>query len=468
MNRIRSLAVAALLLAAPVTVVLAAGSKSAVPSVPLTTFTLDNGLKVVLSEDHAFPVIAYSIDYAVGSRAEPAGRSGFAHLFEHMMFQGTPNVGKGEYFKYVESNGGIFNGSTHEDYTNYYAELPAHRLELAIWLEADRMRSLAINAENLKNQQEAVKEEKRLGIDNQPYADALANQLTDVAFKNYANRHSTIGSFDDLNAASVKDVQDFFTTYYAPNNATLVLVGDFDPAEAKRLIVREFGSIPRQPSPIAVDSTEPPAGGEVRRAVKDVQAPTPGVVIAWRGPARSTTDYYALALLQGVLFEGNASRLYQDLVKGKEVAVSIQGDMGMPLGDYVEYRSPGLYGLFVIYKPSIDANGIVSEVQSEIDRIAKEGVPADELERAKVQFRSKVVRGLTSTLDRATRLGIYAAVDGDASRMTTDIPRFLDVSSSDIRQAAASFLVASNRVVIEIQPAPAGATPAAAGVKEAK
>jgi len=462
MNRKSPIAFAALLAAAPVTLALPAATGSAVPSVPLTTFTLDNGLKVVLSEDHAFPVIAYSIDYAVGSRAEPRGRSGFAHLFEHMMFQGTPNVGKGEYFKYVESNGGIFNGSTHEDYTNYYAEFPAHRLELAIWLEADRMRSLAINAENLRNQQEAVKEEKRQFIDNQAYADAFANQLTDLAFKNYANQHSTIGSFDDLNAASVKDVQDFFTTYYAPNNATLVLVGDFDPDEARRLVTREFGSIPRQPAPTAVDSTEPPSSGEVRRVVRDAQAPTPGVLVAWRGPARGSTDYYALAVLEGILFDGSSSRLYQDLVKGREVAVAIQGDMGLPGGDYVEYRSPGLFGLFVTYKPSIDARGIVGAVRSEIDRIAKEGVPADELARAKVQFRSQVVRGLASTLDRATRLGIYAAVDGDASRMTADIPRFLGVSSADIRKAAAQFLVESNRVVIEVQPAPAG------GEKEGK
>jgi len=460
---LRSRSTAALLLAAAVSPIHAVPSRPALPIIPLTTFTLDNGMKVVLSEDHAFPVVAYSIDYGVGSRAEPPGRSGFAHLFEHMMYQGTPNVGKGEYFKYVEGNGGVFNGSTHVDYTNYYAELPAHRLELAIWLEADRMRSLSINAENLKNQREAVKEEKRLGIDNQPYASALVVDLSDIAFKNYANRHSTIGSFEDLNAASVSDVSSFFKTYYAPNNATLVLIGDFDPAEAKRLVTKHFGPIPRQPAPRAVDTTEPPASGEVRKVVKDAQAPSPGVVISWRGPARGSRDYFALAILEDVLFDGTSSRLYQNLVKGTEVALSLQGDMGIFNGDYSEYRSPGLYGLFVIYKPATDANGIVRAVQGEIDRIVKEGIPEGELERAKVQFRSHAVQTLTGTLERAVGLGVYAVVDGDAARLTADLPKFLEVTSADIQKAAAGYLALSNRVVVEIQPPPESGAASGAG-----
>jgi len=461
MIRKRSLGAAILCLASAALPCLAAAPASSMPSLPITTFSLPNGMKVVLSEDHAFPVIAYAITYDVGARREVPGRSGFAHLFEHMMYQGSANVGKGEYFKHVESNGGVFNGSTHVDYTNYYAELPAHRLELALWLESDRMRALAINAENLKNQQEAVKEEKRLGIDNQPYAGALVMDLSDIAFKNFANRHSTIGSFDDLNAASVEDVAGFFKTYYAPNNATLVLTGDLDSAEAKKLVTKYFGSIARQPEPAPVETAEPAQTTEVRKVVKDQQAPAPGIVVAWRGPERGTRDYYALAILEHVLYSGTSSRLYQGLVKGKEVVVSLQGDMGFPNGNYLDYRSPALVGVFAIYKPSIDAKGLVATIQEEVDRIVKEGVPAAELDRAKVQFRSDAVRTLTGALRRAVNLGVYAVIDHDASRLTGDFPQFQQVTSAEIQQAASRFLVPGNRVVVEIEPAPEAAPPAA-------
>jgi len=459
---------AAAILLAPALPALAAGAANApgAPSVAIETYSLDNGMKVILSEDHAFPVIGYAITYGVGSRAEAPGRSGFAHLFEHMMFQGTPTVGKGEFFKYIENNGGVLNGSTHVDYTNYYAELPSHRLEMALWLESDRMRSLAITADNLKNQQEAVKEEKRLGIDNQPYAGALVTDLSEAAFRNRANSHSTIGSFDDLNAATVDDVASFFRTYYAPNNATLVVAGDFDPAEAKKLVAKYFGDIPKQPRPEAIDTTEPASTAEIRKVVKDPLAPAPAVVVTWRGPERGTRDYYALAILERVLYKGTSSRLYQGLVKGKEVVVQLQGDMGIPNGDYTDYRSPGLMGLFAIYKPSIDADGMVAAVQSEVDRIVKDGVPSEEMERAKVQFRAAAVSALAGTLERTIGLGVYAAVDGDPSRLTSDLPRFLSVTSAEIQKAAAKYLVPSNRVVVEIRPSPeAAASPAAGGKK---
>jgi predicted Zn-dependent peptidase len=428
-------------------------ARAGLPKIPIETFTLPNGLNIVLSEDHAFPVVAYSLTYGVGSRAEIEGRSGFAHLFEHMMYQGSANVAKGEYFKHVESNGGVFNGQTHVDYTNYYAELPAHKLELALWLEADRMRSLAITAENLANQQEAVKEEKRLGLDNQPYASALVVSLYETAFTRHANRHSVIGSFDDLNAASVEDVAAFFKTYYAPNNAVLTLVGDFERAEARSLVEKHFGGIPSQPRPPAVETSEPPSTAEKRITVQDAHAPSPGLVVGWRGPDRGSRDYYALGILEPILYDGASSRLYQSLVKGKEVAVAIQGSMGFPLGTYADYRSPALMALFVIYKPSVDASALTGLVQEEVDRIAKNGVPADEIARAKVKFRSTVFRGLTGTLERAISLGTYARLDGDPRRLTEDLARFLDVTPAEIREAASRFLTTSNRIVVDIQPA---------------
>src|SRR5678810_764190 len=279
--------------------------------------TLKNGLRVITVEDPSAPVLAICITYNVGSRNERHGRTGFAHLFEHMMFKGSENVGSGEHFLLVFNNGGNMNGTTNEDRTNYFEVLPANQLDLALFLESDRMKSLAITKENLDNQRNAVQEERRLGVDNQPYGKSGEVQQ-ELIYDNFAYKHTTIGSMEDLNAASVEDVAAFFKMYYAPNNAVLVLVGDFNPAEALAKIKSSFESIPRQPDPPAVDMTEPAQKAERRANVDDVLARAPQVALAYKAVPGNTADFYALQVLGAVLQGGQSSRLYQKLVKEQE------------------------------------------------------------------------------------------------------------------------------------------------------
>src|SRR5512138_2443084 len=288
--------------------------------------TLKNGLRVITVEDHSAPVIAVALTYNVGSRNERQGRTGFAHLFEHMMFKGSENVGSGEHFMLVFNNGGTMNGTTNEDRTNYFEALPANQLDLALFLEADRMKSLAITKDNLDNQRNAVQEERRLGVDNQAYGKSGEIQQ-ELIYDNFAYKHTTIGSMEDLNAASVEDVSQFFKMYYAPNNAVLTLVGDFKTDEALAKIRANFESIPRQPDPPTVDMSEPQQKAERRASVDDVLARAPRIDIAYKSVAGNSADFYALQVLSTVLQGGQSSRLYQRLVKEKEMLTNVGGFM---------------------------------------------------------------------------------------------------------------------------------------------
>src|SRR6185503_17302561 len=298
-----------------------AGSALAQSSNPKVNFKetrLANGLRVITVEDHNAPVIAVNVSYNVGSRNERPGRTGFAHLFEHMMFQGSENVGKSEHFILISHNGGTMNGTTNEDRTNYFEALPANQIELALFLEADRMRSLAVTQENLDNQRNAVQEERRIGLDNAAYGKTGEIQQ-ELMYDNFAYKHSTIGSMADLNAASVADVMAFFKMYYAPNNATLTLVGDFKAAQALALIKKNFENIPRQPDPPAVDMNEPEQKAERRQSVDDQLARLPRISIAYKTVPGNTADFYALQVLANVLGGGASSRFTQKLVRGKEM-----------------------------------------------------------------------------------------------------------------------------------------------------
>src|SRR5579872_3814934 len=297
-------------------------AKSAEVTIPIEKYQLKNGLRVILSKDNAVPVVAVYMIYDVGARSEEKGRTGFAHLFEHMMFEGSANAPKGTHFASVESNGGSLNGSTHPDFTDYYEVLPSNKLATALWLESDRMRSLTINDENLKNQKEAVKQERRLSFDNQPYATAIVDVWPSLIFRNWQSSHSLIGSFEDLNSASVADVSRFFKTYYAPNNAALVIVGDIQVPEAKKLIETYFGDIPAQPLPKRPDLAEPAPPSPIRQVYKDPMAHIPAVVMGFLGPKRRSPDYYALHVLDAILTGGDSSRLRLDLVKGKQSVIS--------------------------------------------------------------------------------------------------------------------------------------------------
>ncbi|HVE58575.1 MAG TPA: pitrilysin family protein, partial [Pyrinomonadaceae bacterium] len=328
----------------------------------LEEYTLSNGLRVVFNQDNTIPVVSVAVYYDVGSRNEREGRTGFAHLFEHMMFQGSENVPKAAHFQYIMKAGGTMNGTTSSERTNYYQTLPANQLPLALWLESDRMRSLAVTQENLDNQREAVKEEKRLRYDNQPYGEVF-DLINEMIFKNFANAHSTIGSMDDLDDATVEDVQEFFRVYYAPNNAVMVLSGAFEIEEAKQLIDKYFGTIPAQPKPAALDVTEPAEVAVTYKEYEDKLAPFPAFLIGWKIPQRRTPEFYALYLAGKLLYDGDSSRLYQKLVKGDESVIQLFGFTD-------ERRGPSSIFVGAIPKPDKDLSQIREIIMEEIRDIA--------------------------------------------------------------------------------------------------
>jgi predicted Zn-dependent peptidase len=420
---------------------------------PFTQFQLDNGLRVVLSEDRSAPVVAVAVYYDVGSRNETKGRSGFAHLFEHMMFQGSENVGKAEHFKYIENNGGVMNASTHADFTNYYNYLPSNQLELALWLESDRMRSLKITPENLQNQKEAVKEEKRLSYDNQAYWPALL-KMDEMVFRNWANSHSAIGSMEDLDAASIADVKQFFETYYAPNNAVLAIAGDIDSVQAEALVRKYFGTIPRQPPPPPVDVSEPEAAAQARALVTDPLAQVPALAIAWKVPARNSADFYPIALLKTILLDGESARVYRALIKDKELAIEVSGTLEAR-------RGPGQVAVLAVHKEKVKPEAVEALILAEIERVKTEGVGIDELNKVKNQYRlARFATGsegefssLQTPLGRALALAEYAMFDGDPSLINSEIDRYLAVTPEQIREAAKRYFGSANRAVLFISPA---------------
>ena len=424
------------------------------PHVPVEQFRLENGLRVVMSPDTSVPVVSVAVYYDVGSRNEREGRTGFAHLFEHMMFQGSENVPKAGHFQFIFNNGGTMNGTTSSERTNYYETLPSHQLPLALWLESDRMRSLKVTQENLDNQRNAVQEEKRLNYDNRPYSNAFLH-LNELVFRNPRNAHSTIGSMEDLDAASVEDVQEFFRVYYAPNNAVLSIAGDFDPAEARALVEKYFGSIPSQPAPPPVDVSEPEEVSAKFENYPDRFAQLPALMIGWKAPARRSEDFYALSLAADLLLEGESSRLYQRLVKGDESVVAVQGGVG-------ERRGPSSLYLFAIPKPGRTTAEIQRTIREEIARLAAEGPTPDEMEKLRNGLLNDAVRGRQSSMYRAQMLAEYALYDGDPTLFNTETERYLAVTAEEIRRAAARYLDTDNCSLVEVVPAPEGAEAAPA------
>ena len=417
------------------------------PSTPIEEFKLSNGLRVVLSPERAIPVVSIAVYYDVGSRNEREGRTGFAHLFEHMMFQGSENVPKAAHFQYIFNAGGTMNGTTSTERTNYFETLPSNYLPLAFWLESDRMRSLKVTQENLDNQRHAVQEEKRLRYDNQPYVPAFL-RMNELIFKNPANAHSTIGSMEDLDAATIDDIKEFFRIYYAPNNAVLTVVGDFDNDEARALAEKYFGDIPAQPVPPPVDVTEPEAVAIREETFHDPLAPAPAFVLGWKIPERRTPDFYALSLAGTLLFEGDSSRLYQKLVKGDESVVSIEGGVD-------ERRGPSALYIFALPKPGQDVGMIREQIFDEIKRIATDGPTEAEMEKLRNSLCNDAVRGRQSTMYRAQRLAEFALYDSDPHLVDSELDHYLAVTADDIKNATARYVNVDNRVVLDIIPAPA-------------
>jgi predicted Zn-dependent peptidase len=423
-----------------------------VPHTPIEQFTLENGLRVILNEDHSVPVVSVAVYYDVGSRNEREGRTGFAHLFEHMMFQGSENVPKAAHFQYISNAGGTMNGTTSSERTNYFETLPSSQLPLALWLESDRMRSLAVTQENLDNQREAVKEEKRLRYDNQPYVNGFL-RLFEMSFQNPANAHSTIGSMEDLDAATVEDIREFFRVYYAPNNAVLSIAGDFDQAETRSLIDKYFAAIPSQQPPPPVDVSEPIAVAAQTDVFLDRLAPVPAFALGWKIPARRTPEFYALSLASHLLFEGESARLYQKLVKGEESIVQIQGGID-------ERRGPSGLFIVVIPKPDHEGTHIREIIFDEIRQLATAGPSAEEMEKLRNNLFNAAVRSRQSSLFRAQQIAESALYDNEPELFNTDLQTYLDVTADQIRDVVAQHLDTDNRVLLNIEPAAEEAAPA--------
>jgi zinc protease len=415
--------------------------------------TLKNGLRVITVEDHDAPVIAIAVNYNVGSRDERRGRTGFAHLFEHMMFKGSENIGNGEQYVLVFNNGGNMNGTTNEDRTVYYDVLPSNQLDLTLFLEADRMRSLAITKDNLDNQRNAVQEERRLGVDNQPYGKSGEVQQ-DLLYDNFAYKHSVIGSMEDLNAATVDDVAQFFKTYYAPNNAVVTLVGDFNTKDALERIRKNFESIPRQPDPTPVDMTEPDQKTERRTTVDDVLARSAQVDLAYKAIPGNTADFYALQVLSNALQGGQSSRLYQKLVKEKEQVTGVFGFMD-------EKRGPGALYVQATVKPGVQVADVEATIYEEIERLKQAPIADWELQKAKNTTRRNFVTGLQSSLARAINLSQFAIYYNDPELINTRLDKVNAVTKEDVQRVANKYLRDTNRtVVITLPKAKAkGATP---------
>jgi len=418
-------------------------------TVDFKEFRLQNGLRVLLAEDHSAPTYSICVTYNVGSRDERPGRTGFAHLFEHMLFQGSENVGKGEHFILVQNNGGSANGTTNIDRTNYFETLPANQLELGIFLEADRLRAPAITQANFDNQRLTVQEERRQSYDNRPYGKTY-EAVIGLAYDNFGYKHSTIGSMEDLNAATIGDAEAFFKTYYAPNNAVLALVGDFKTDMALGLVKKYFERIPAQAAPSAPDMSEPEQKGERRKVIDDSFAQTAKLDIVYKIPPGNTPDWYALDFLGHVLSDGVSSRLYQKLVKEKEIALSVYADAS-------EQRGPSLFWFSVMARPNTDLSELEKLIYEEIARLQNEPVSHGEIEKVQMQLRRQRATQLYSTRSRANALGHFAVYYNQPELINTVWDKYEQVTQTDLQQVARTYFKETSRTVVTTLPKPAAA-----------
>ncbi len=418
--------------------------------IKIDSYTLPNGLSVHLVEDHSSQVVAVDLWYDVGARNERPGRTGFAHLFEHMMFQGSAHVKKAEHFSFIERAGGNMNGSTAVDRTNYYEVLPSNRLNLGLWLEADRMRSLAVTQANLDNQREAVKEERRMRFDNQPYVGTFVDSLSLIYDQSrcFAYGHSIVGSMPDLNAAKVEDVQAFFRQYYAPNNATLVIVGDLQPAETMKLVSQYFGDIPRVDAPPAVACDQPFNSGAISRRVTDKNATIPAVLSFYRIPAVSSADYPALELLSTILGQGESSRLNRALARESKAAAAVQAVLN-PVGPV---RGPGISGALAVANQGVPIDSVERLLTAQVAAVVADGVTEQELVKAKNTYRANTITGRQRALNVAEEVHYAIMFLGGADRVNTVVSRYDAVSLADIKRVANSYLRADNSLTLFIVP----------------
>ncbi len=412
--------------------------------------TLGNGLRVVVAPDHSSPVVAVAVYYDVGIRSEPEGRTGFAHLFEHLMFQGSASLGKTEHFTYVQGSGGTLNGSTHLDYTNYYEVLPSSATELAMFLEADRMRSVALTQENLDNQVAVVQNEIRVNVLNRPYGGFPWILLPPVLYRTFPNAHNGYGDFIDLESATLEDAQSFFDRYYAPGNAVLTVAGDVDPAEVLALAERHFGDIPARDVPALPSFSEPPPAGEQRSVHADRLAPAPAVAVGWRVPDPADLDrYLPYVVLAEVLTDGDASRLQDRLLLRDRIATSVGGYLGV-MGDPLDARDPTPFLLEVHHPAEVTADTVLRTVDQELARLAADGLDDGELERTVARMTARYLREVDPVLGRAQAMSVFEQQRGRAE-LVNEVPALLGTVTAEAVQAAAGALGA-DRAVLEVQP----------------
>ena len=434
------------------------------PQIAVESKTLVNGLRVVIAPDSIAPVVTVGVYYKIGFRLEPQGRSGFAHLFEHMMFQGSANAPKMEHIKLINSSGGVLNGSTMYDVTNYYEAVPSNALGRVLWLEADRMRALKVDDENLKNQRDVVKEEVRVNVLNQPYGGFPWLDMPPVAFRNWANAHNFYGDFADLDAASLADVQTFFKTYYLPNNAVLLILGDVKQEEGFSLAEKYFGDIPRGTEPPFADPNEPPQAEERRGHVEEKFGTLPAMAIGYVMPKRRSAEWYAMALLDQALHGGRAGRIYRNLVLEKQIAVEADGGVD----DIFGYNGPSQMTTRILHKPEISSDATLAEFDAVIQEVQEKGISADELEQLKVKWRSDYYAmleggrgGYMPKYGLMHLLACFSLFDGEPQLVNSILDGFLQVTPEQVQAVAKKYLRKENRAIVFRTPANSEAKEAA-------
>lgn len=431
-------------------------------SIPVIYYTLPNGLRIVLSPDHTAPTVVTAVYYRIGFRVEPKDRTGFAHLFEHMMFQGSQNLGKMQFIRLVQQNGGVLNGSTRFDFTNYFELLPANKLETALWAEADRMKGLAITQENLKNQQGVVGNEVKVNVLNRPYGGFPWLWIPQYANTNWYNSHNFYGELSDIEAAKLDEVQQFFKTYYAPNNASLAIVGDFEPTAAKALIEKYFAPIPKSNLPAPPDLTEPRQEKEITATRKDPLANRPALAFAYHMPPRNTPEYYAMGLLDQMLTQGDDSLFYQELVKKRGYAGRISGGINVDLGDMFDYDGPMLWTTYLIHDRAVTSSQIMASVDDVIGGLQSHPVDPKFLDRNLTKMRSYIYDSMTEFggFGRANILASFALFDNDPSKVNELEANFRNVTPEVLQRTAREYLRTTNRTVLILEPG-AAKTPSA-------
>ncbi len=426
---------------------MAGGASAQMNAIEFEEYDLDNGLHVILHQDNSTPIVMVSVMYHVGSKNENPDKTGFAHFFEHLLFEGSENIGRGEYSDYVEKAGGTLNANTSNDRTYYFEILPSNQLELGLWLESERMLHAKVDNKGIETQREVVKEERRLRVDNQPYGTILQETMV-RAFRQHPYQWPVIGSMEHLDAAVESDYVNFYKTFYVPENAVVSVAGDINKEQAKILIDKYFSSIPRGTTPIYRPTiVEPPLGGEIRDTIYD-NIQLPAVVMAYRMPAQGTEDFYALSMLSQLLSQGQSSRLYKAMVDEQRKALFV-GNFPLPLED------PGITIAFGIANMGIDVKGLEDGISMEMEKTKTELMSDEEFQKLRNQIENNFVSRNSRVAGIAESLANYHMYFGDANLINTELDRYLAVTKEDIMRVANKYFSVDNRVVLHYLPKPA-------------